>query len=125
MGLLSATDIAELKSVWESTLFDTCVLQTRVANADTRVKPTYTDGLSVACLFEPAIGNEVAGVQAQNIDGYVIFKKAAVLNNLMRIKMTYLNGEALSQVFEIVGGPITHHLGQKVRVKLVTNGTAT
>lgn len=125
MALLTAADIAELKSVWESALFDTCVLQTRVPNADSRLKPSYTNGTPVACLFEPLIANEAPGVQAPDTDGHVIFGKSTAINNLMRVKITYLNGVALAQVYEIIGGPITHHLGQKVRVKLVTNGTAT
>lgn len=125
MSLLNDTDISELRTAWESALMDTCVLQTR-AEGSTGYgygQPSYTDGsITIPCWFEPLVADEDAP-QVQNIDGHVIFKRTATINNLMRIKLTKLHGDAVGQVYEIIGGPIQHHMGQKVRVKLVTDGS--
>lgn len=129
MALLSDSDIAEMRDAWESALFDTCVLQTRTAGNTGYGygQPSYSDGSPVACLFTPALLGESAVNQVQNIDGHVLFSRATSLNNLMRIKITKLHGAALSptQVYEVVDGPIMHHVGQKVRVRLVRDGSAT
>lgn len=126
MSLLNDTDIAELRSAWESALMDSCILQTRVAGSTDYGygQPSYTDATTeTACWFEPLVTDE-AVPQVPVIDGHVIFKRTATINNLMRVKITKLHGDTVSQVYEIVGGPMLHHMGQKVRVKLVMNGTA-
>lgn len=115
MSLLNDTDISELRTAWESALMDTCILQTR-AEGNTGYgygQPTYTDSLTtIPCWFEPLVKDEASN-QVQNIDGHVIFKRTVTINNLMRIKLTKLHGDAVSQVYEIIGGPIQHHMGRR------------
>jgi hypothetical protein len=130
-GLLSDNDIAELRGAWNSALSDTCVLQTRVEGTGGYGygKPSYTNGATVACLFEPTktLAGEVAGAQALNTDGDIILGRTTVLNNLMRLKITKLHGDTVAglQVYEVVGGPVLNHVGWRVKVKRVTDGSET
>lgn len=129
--LLSDSDIAQLRSAWDSALFDTCILQTRAEGTGGYGygKSTYTNGATVACLFEPTktLAGEVAGAQALTTDGDIILGRTTVLNNTMRIKITKLHGDAVTglHVYEIVGGPVLNHVGQRVNVKRVTDGSET
>jgi len=128
MALLDDIDIAELQAAWELALFDEGILQSRTEGNPGSYgygNATYSNGATVACLFMPVLMGESTS-QVQNIDGHVLLQRSVVVSNLMRIKITKLHGTALSpaQVYEIVDGPITHHVGQKVRVKLVTDGSA-
>lgn len=129
MDLLTTSDIAELRSYWNDALFDTCILHARAEGTGGYGygKPTYTPGATVACLFEPTptLVGEVNGAQALTTDGDIIFDRTTVLNNLMRIKLTKLHGDVVTglQVYEIVAGPVLNHVGQRVKVKLVTDGS--
>lgn len=107
---------------------ETCILQTRTEGTGSYGygKPTYTNGSEVACLYLPiVIKEEVLGAQAENIDGYVNFSRDTDISNLARVKFRCMHGITLSpvQVYEIVGGPIITHVGQKVKVRLVTDGS--
>ncbi len=129
--LLSDSDIAELRSAWNSALSDTCVLQTRTEGSGGYGygKPSYSNGATVACLFEPTktLGAEVSGAQTLTTDGDIIFERVTAINNLMRLKITKLHGDTVTglQVYEIVGGPVLNHVGQRVKVKRVMDGSET
>ena len=126
MALLNDAEIAELKSAWDDALFDTCVLQTRAAGNTGHGygKPSYTDGSTVSCLYRAIPSDEAIG-QVPLTQAFVLFSKETNLNNLMRIKLTKLHGAALTvaQFYEVIEGPISLHVGQKVKVRLVTDGS--
>lgn len=117
--------IDKMRSIYDSTLRDVCIPQTRVANADTRVKAGYTDGSATACLFQPVAADETEGAQAQGIVGEIRLPRSVDVTTLARVKVTKSYGTVLAvpQVFEIVGGPIRTHIGYTMKVRLVTDGS--
>lgn len=128
MALLNDGEIAELKAAWDDALFDTCILQTRTAGTTGQGygKPSYTNGSTVSCLYRAIPSDEAIG-QVPLTQAFILFATGTNLNNLMRIKITHLHGAALAvaQVYEVTEGPIKLHTGQKVKARLVTDGSAT
>ena len=129
MALLSDSDIAEMRDAWNRRCLTHAFCRPAQQAIQVMVmgsRATVMDRRLLVCLHRPCFG-ESAVNQVQNIDGHVLFSRATSLNNLMRIKITKLHGAALSptQVYEVVDGPIMHHVGQKVRVRLVRDGSAT
>jgi hypothetical protein len=121
--------IDKMRSIYDSTLRDVCIIQLRTEGAGGYGygHPTYTNGATVACLFLPVKALESPGAQAQGIDGEIRLPRTVTITNLHRIKVTTLYGLALAtpEVFEIVSGPIRTHIGQTMEVKLVTDGSET
>lgn len=119
--------ILKARNIYESTLRDLCVVQTRSAVDDPYGYPNsgYSDGAVTACLFIPTPAAESEGAQALTIDGEIRLPRAAVISSQSRIKVTSLYDSAtgLPQVFEIVQGPIRTHIGYTMKVKLVTDGS--
>ena len=113
--------IDKARAIYESTLRDLCIPQTRGAGGEYGVgSPAYTDGAVTACLFIPTPATESQGTQAQAIDGEIRLPRSATTTNLARIKVTKLYGSTtgLPQVYEIVGGPVRTHIGYTMKVKL-------
>lgn len=121
--------IDKARSIYDSTLRDLCVIQTRGADTGDYGygSPSYTDGSPIACLFVPTPAEESEGAQALTIDGEIRLPRTATISNLDRIKVTtlYNSTTGLPQVYEIVQGPIRTHIGYTMKVKLVTDGSAT
>jgi hypothetical protein len=121
--------IDKARSIYDSTLRDLCVIQTRGADTGDYGygSPSWTDGSAIACLYIPKPAEEVEGAQALVIDGEIRLPRSAVVTAADRIKVTTLYGltTGLPQVFEVVQGPYRSHKAQIVMVKLVTDGSGT
>lgn len=119
--------IAKMRAIYDSTLRDLCVIQTRGADTGDYGYggAPYTDGSPVACLFVPTPAEESEGAQALTIDGEIRLPRTTTISNLDRIKVTTLYNltTGLPQVYEIVKGPIRTHIGYTMKVKLVTDGS--
>lgn len=125
----AARRIAKMRNIYQSTLRDLCVVQTRSAGTDDYdyVDNDYTDGTEIACLFIPTPAAESEGAQALGIAGEIRLPRSATIGSDARIKVTSLYDSAtgLPQVFEVVEGPIRTHIGYTMKVKLVTDGSQT
>jgi hypothetical protein len=121
--------IRKMRDIYESTLRDRCIVQTRSADVDAYDYATndYTDGSEIACLFIPVPAAESEGAQALGIDGEIRLPRSATISSESRIKVTSLYDSAvgLPQVFEVVEGPIRTHIGYTMKVKIVTDGSQT
>lgn len=130
-GLNSDTSIIvdsqanEIQSIHDSMLYDKCIPQTRIPNADSRVKPTFADGAALSCVvLDITPKDEAEGSQAPMSIVKIRFNRTKVLNGLMRVKVTKLHGTAVTGlVYEVVQGPQLDHTGVMVIGSLVTNGT--
>ena len=126
--MFSNAEIAELRSLYATALMDTCVPLTYVATSgDYGVgQPTYTAGSPIPCLFLPGRDTEESeGGQVLRIDGRVLLPLDFALNNLARLRITHLHGDAVTppQTYEMVAGPVLDHTGVTVKVRLVTDGS--
>ena len=126
--MFNNAEIAELRGLYASALFDTCVPLAYGATAGSYGvgQPTYTAGDPVPCLFLPGRDKEEsAGGQNLRIDGRVLLPRDFAFDNLARLRITHLHGDALTtpQTYEIVAGPVLDHTGVTVKVRLVTDGS--
>lgn len=125
----AARRILKMRDIYNSTLRDRCVVQTRAAATDAYGYATnsYADGSEIACLFLPMPGAESEGAQALGIDGEIRLPRSATISSEARIKVTSLYDSAtgLPQVFEVVEGPIRTHIGYTMKVKIVSDGGQT
>lgn len=126
--MFSNAEIAELRNLYATALFDTCVPQVYGATTGPygAGQPTYTDGEALSCLFSPGRDKEESqDGQVLRIDGRVLLPRDTTVNGWARLKITHLHGDALpvAQVYEIVAGPVLDHTGVTVKVRLVTDGS--
>ncbi len=118
-----------LRTSYANGLMDTGVILTYSASTDNygHGYPTYAEGDTVSCLFRPARRNEVLGnAQIEDIEAICYLPRTQTISNLDRFRVTKLHGETVTnRVYEIVGGPVTDQVLQKVALRLVTDGTDT
>lgn len=126
--ILSNGAINALRSVHDSALSDTCVRLVHSAGSGDYGygAASYTTGDTVTCLVIALSQRELMGsTQVRAGDVRIRMSLGTPLNNLDRLQVTRLHGDALpsAQTYEIIEGPQTTHTGVWVIGRLVTDGS--
>lgn len=121
--------MAVLRRVAATGLVDTCVrlVHTEGAGGDYgHGEPTYPEGASMACLFQPKAASDAQEEsEVLLIDANLYLARTATLDPDDRIRVTHLHGDAVAspQVFEIVKGPVLGKTLLEAGLRLVTDGS--
>ncbi len=127
MALYRLQHLDDLRQRAEKFLKDTCVIQTYTVTTDSAGlpgKPTYPDGNTYSCAFEPATTQEIlADTNVPRLAGRIWLPLSAEggLDAKNRIKLTARNGSTLSTplVYEIIGPVQRHEVMLEVLVRSV------
>ena len=126
--ILSNGALRALRSVHDGMLSDTCVRLVYAAGTSAYGygAASYTAGDTFACLVIALSQRELMGsTQVRAGDVRIRVPRGTTLNNLDRLQVTHLHGDALpsAQTYEIIEGPQTTHTGVWVIGRLVTDGS--
>ncbi|RME27165.1 MAG: hypothetical protein D6800_05425 [Candidatus Zixiibacteriota bacterium] len=125
MALYRLQHLDDLRQRAEQFLKDTCVVQTYTVTTDDAGlpgTPSYVDGNTYACAFEPASAQEVlADTNVPRLAGRIWLPLAAEgdLDSKNRIKVTARNGTTLGtpKIYEIIGPAQRHEVMLEVLVR--------
>jgi hypothetical protein len=127
MPILSAAEVAAMRSAQEDHMNDTCVIRVYGSTTDENnmPKPVYTAGAAMACGFRARTPREVLQrAEVAMSDGDIRLPVGTTLDRRSRIRITHRHGIPLvpAQDYEIIGEPLRGPSALLVLLKRSTDG---
>jgi len=106
--MIGATDLANLQTYQNASMFDTCIIQSYFAALDDygAEVAVYTDGNAIACgvNMSPSKESRTTTMNVERIDATIRLPIGTSIKATDRVKVTHRYGVAITAiVFEVVG----------------------